>query len=553
VGHQCYAHKLLTGRATEFSTIRLRDGLSGFPKRSESVHDAFDTGHSSTAISAALGILVAREHHGESSHVIAVVGDGALSGGMAFEALNHAGHLARNLIIVLNDNQMSIGPNVGALSSYLSRVTATRLYQTLRRRIDTSVERIPVFGARLLDLIVRGKRSIKAFFFRERLFSDLGFEYVGPIDGHNIALMVDVFEQIRKLEKPIVVHLSTQKGRGYHQAELDPALYHGVSPFSVLDGKLEETGAVTYTDVFSRAVVEAAEREESIVAITAAMAKGTGLGAFRHRFPDRFFDVGICEQHALTFAAGLASEGLRPVVAIYSTFLQRGIDQLIHDIALPGFPVVCVADRAGVVPGDGETHQGIYDIALCRSLPGLTLLAPGSREDLSRMIEWSFSHDGPVVIRIAKSEAPAIRALDVAFEPGRGVFLRRSREETLVIAVGSMCAEVLASQSLLAERGITIDIYALRCVKPLQVVPLGEILFAYRRVYVVEEGVLPGGAGEAIVAAARSVGIDVPIETIGISGMFNARGSRDELLCGCRLDAVGIAERITEALGVEHL
>ncbi len=555
VGHQCYTHKLLTGRAADFHTLRTRDGISGFPKRSESEHDVFETGHSSTSLSAALGMLVGAERTGRDGRVVAVIGDGSLTGGMAFEALNHAGHLKRDLIIIVNDNQMSISPNVGALSSYLSRITATNLYQTIRRRIDTGVEKIPVFGRRLLDLIVRVKKGIKAFFFRESLFSDLGFEYVGPLDGHNIALLIKVLSNVRMLRKPIVVHVSTQKGRGYQLAELDPTLYHGLAPFSILDGKLEEKSSVSYTEVFSRRLIETAEHDESIAAITAAMARGTGLAPFRHRFPDRFYDVGICEQHAMTFSAGLAATGLTPVVALYSTFLQRAVDQLIHDVALPDYHVVCVADRAGVVPGDGETHQGIYDIALTRSLPGLTILAPGSREDLVRMLDTAFGMSGPVLIRFPKAEAPAIPELDVPLEPGRGVFLKRSLEDVLLIAVGGLCIEALESAALLRERGVGVDIYALRYVTPLDPMHLAELASGYRRIFIIEEGVVCGGAGEGVLAALNSAGVRTgagpSIDTIGIGGLFNARGTRRELLAGCRIDGAGIADRVAEGLGVE--
>ncbi|MBQ3965411.1 MAG: 1-deoxy-D-xylulose-5-phosphate synthase, partial [Treponema sp.] len=373
VSHQSYAHKLLTGRYELFDTLRKHGGISGFTRTQESEHDFFDNGHSSASLSQALGLLAAWELQERKGKVVAVIGDGALTGGMAFEALCHAGQLSKNLIVVLNDNQMSISPNNGSLSRYLSRLTMTRTYQSFRTRIDHLVDRIPNSERHLGKFISRVKRAFKGFLLSNNLFSDLGFEYVGPLDGHNIAEMEEVFKRVRNLSKPVVVHVRTIKGKGYSPAENDPATFHGIGPFQISDGTFEKFDTLSFTECFSRYIITAAEKNPKIVAITAAMAKGTGLDAFSRRFTDRFFDVGIAEEHAVTFAGGLAAGGMLPVTAIYSTFMQRSVDQIIHDVALSSRPVLLCLDRAGVVPSDGETHQGLFDIALLRPVPGLTL------------------------------------------------------------------------------------------------------------------------------------------------------------------------------------
>ncbi|MFP4443778.1 MAG: 1-deoxy-D-xylulose-5-phosphate synthase, partial [Spirochaetia bacterium] len=352
VGHQCYTHKILTGRKENFPTIRLENGLSGFPKRNESIHDSVETGHASTAISSALGILEGKRLRGIPGKVIAVVGDGALGGGLALEGMNHAGHLKKDLIIILNDNSMSINKNVGALSSYLSRLTATELYQNFRDRFDTLVNTIPKVGPDLMNMIDRFKKAVKAVAYKETLFSDLGFEYVGPIDGHNIRGLISVMNNIKNFSKPVVLHVKTVKGNGYSFAENDPASFHGISPFSVEDGKVEPPQDYTFTRAFSGSLLDLSETDEKIIAVTAAMAKGTGLLAFKEKYPRRFYDVGITEQHAVTFSSGLAAAGLKPVVAIYSTFLQRAVDQVIHDVAMPGHSVIFALDRSGLVGND---------------------------------------------------------------------------------------------------------------------------------------------------------------------------------------------------------
>ena len=565
-GHQCYTHKLLTGRGGSLDTIRLKGGLSGFPKRSESPHDIVETGHASTSISAALGIVAGRDLQGEKGRVVAIIGDGSFTGGMAFEAINHAGHLGKNLIVVLNDNQMSISPNVGALSGYLSRIAATQLYQSLRSRFDSSVSNFPLFGKRMMHLIDRLKKGMKAFFFKETLFFDLGFEYVGPIDGHNLQLLQTVFRNVRKLQKPVVVHVITQKGRGYSQAETDPTHFHGVGPFSIVDGKIEKKSSLSFSEVFSQAVIKEAESNPRVAAITAAMSHGTGLASFHERFPERFFDVGITEQHAITFAAGLALSGMRPVVAIYSTFLQRSVDQIIHDVALPGLPVMIGADRAGFVGGDGETHQGSYDISLLRPVPGLTILTPSSTEEVELMVSYCLSLEGPSVIRYPK--ASCLTADDSEggcppLEVGRGAYVRRVGGDLLILATGGIVREAVSASNRLAEKGIAADVFNLRFVKPFDVEFYLNLLAHYESAIVVEDGAQTGGAGEmllGIVAEAytsrgtnshdngSSAGIEARggpgLRIRGMPEIFDARGSREELLSVCGLDAAGISEMV---------
>ncbi|MDP3176636.1 MAG: 1-deoxy-D-xylulose-5-phosphate synthase, partial [Spirochaetaceae bacterium] len=410
----------------------------------------FDTGHASTSISAALGILQAKRLRGEPGKAVAVIGDGALTGGMALEALSHAGQLGLPLVVVLNDNKMSISPNVGALSRYLTVLTTTRRYQSFRSYVDSFIRRIPVIGPRLGGLIYRGKRAVKGLIFKENLFSDLGFEYAGPIDGHDLTAMIRVLRDARDLDRPVVVHVVTRKGKGFDLAEEDPSAYHGVPPQRAFGGEFEPRAAVSFTEAFSDALVCLGESDPKIVAITAAMTKGTGLEAFKVRYPSRFFDVGIAEQHAVTFAAGLASGGLKPVVALYSTFVQRSIDQVFHDVALPGLPVVLALDRAGAVGEDGETHQGIYDIPVLRAFPNMTILAPASAVELALCLEWALSSGGPVAVRYPKASCPREdAAYSTPLVRGRGVFVRRSGADTLIVAMGGLVSLAVEASDVL--------------------------------------------------------------------------------------------------------
>ncbi len=555
VGHQCYTHKLLTGRRDAFDTIRTRGGLSGFPKRSESEHDIMETGHSSTSISAGLGALAGKRIMGDTEgKVISVIGDGALTGGMAFEALNHAGHLGKDLIVVFNDNNWSIGPNVGGLSinsnlsklsAYVSGLSATPLYQKIRIKIDRGIRGIPVLGCKLYELVMRFKKALKAVFLKETIFSELGFEYVGPIDGHSISKLVDVLGAVKKLKKPVVVHVVTQKGKGYSLAEGDPASYHGVSPITNVDGKIERKQALTYTEVFAESLMALAEKNPSIAAISAAMCGGTGLSAFRRRWPERFFDVGIGEQHAVTFAAGLSIAGVRPVVAIYSTFMQRAVDQVIHDVALASLPVTFCLDRAGLVAADGETHQGVFDISLFLPVPGMTIMAPAGREEVPLMLEYAVSADGPCMIRYPKDAAlPLGEAGKQPLEPGRGVFLRKGRGDVLILGFGALVTHCLGAADILEREGLGMDVCNIRFAKPLDEEWLFNECSEYRTVFMIEDGSYRGGLGAHLASLFARYQPLTSYSHMGVPETFLAQASREELLETCGLDPQGIADRI---------
>jgi 1-deoxy-D-xylulose-5-phosphate synthase len=568
VGHQCYTHKLLTGRFGMFDTLRRANGMAGFPKRSESPHDVFNTGHSSTSISAALGILTGECIRGGDGRAVAVIGDGALTGGLAYEALSHAGQLSLPLVVVLNDNKMSIGPNVGALSKYLSRLSMQAKYQSFRRKFDAMAKSLPVIGEAFYDLVVRMKRAVKAVFYTDNFFVDLGFEYVGPIEGHHIQQMEQVFRDVRKLDRPVVIHVITQKGKGYGFAEDDPGSYHGVSSFSVSGGLVSGTGQplrgkddqdaaktrdVSFTGAFSAALQEAAARDDRVVAITAAMEKGTGLSPFKTRFPKRFFDVGIAEGHAVTFSAGLAVQGLRPVTAIYSTFIQRAVDQVIHDTCLQGLPVVFALDRSGFVGDDGETHQGLFDISLFRSVPNMTILAPASGRELRDMLIWALAEAGPVVIRYPKAACPLEEdAFSLPLEKGRGVFVHREDAPLCLAFTGSLYPQVREAADLLSRQGVEADLYNLRFLKPVDEDYLGNILRRYKMVVFIEEGIRQGGFGEY--AACLAVRLDSParILILGVEEGFVAQGSREELLRFNGLDGPAIASVVLKCVEQEE-
>jgi len=540
VGHQSYTHKLLTGRARLFHLIRKKNGLSGFPKRSESRHDIFDTGHSSTSLSAALGLLESRKRTGTKGKVVAIIGDGALTGGMAFEALSNVGQLGLPLIIILNDNKMSISPNVGALSRYLSRLAASLRYQKARAVIDNFVGSIPHFGPRLMSLIVRGKRAVKAILFKENLFSDLGFEYIGPIDGHNMPMLIRVMEQAKRLERPIVIHVVTTKGKGYEQAEEDPESFHGVSP-SCSD---TATSRPSFTATFGQTMSDLAAERSDIVAITAAMARGSGLSNMERNFPSRVYDVGIAEQHAVTFAAGLATGGLLPVVAIYSTFMQRAVDQVLHDVALPNLHVIFALDRAGAVGEDGETHQGFFDIALFKSLPNMTILAPSNAGELNMFMRHALSLRGPVLIRYPKGKVECEDETCMKLiTAGRGVMMRQTpRSSILVCALGPFAHVASRAIDRLAEEGIAVDLYSLRFACPIDEDYLAGLCGQYADIVTFEDGVSAGGVGESIasILARKSIGVRVSI--LGFGSIPPAQASRAELLHDAGFDEDGLCE-----------
>ena len=554
VGHQCYAHKILTGRFFDFSTLRKKGGIAGFPKLSESPHDVFNTGHASTSISAALGLLAAEKSLRGKGYAIAVIGDGALTGGLAYEALSHAGHLSLPLIVILNDNKMSISPNVGGLSKYLSRLSMKSKYQTFRRHFDAMAKKIPFIGEAFYDIVLRLKRAVKAVFYTDNFFVDLGFEYVGPIAGHNIQAMISVLEDVKKLNRPVVIHVITRKGKGYGYAEEEPDSYHGVSSFSV-DGGLSSAlknddikAGLTFTEAFSFAITNLAHTDKKIIAITAAMKTGTGLSAFARTFSSRFFDVGIAEEHAVTFAAGLAAGGLKPVVAIYSTFIQRTVDQIIHDVALQKLPVVFALDRAGLVADDGETHQGLFDIALFRSTPNMTILAPASASELSLMLSWALNEaEGPVIVRYPKIFCPEeCAAFSAPIKSGRGVFISRNEglKPICLFFTGSFYSEVIKAADILKKQGIDTDIYNLRFIKPVDEEYLVDLINGYTLSVFIEEGIKEGSFSEYAVSLTCKADTMVLAVKSGFLEEEKALGTREELLEVTELSGEKIAEKI---------
>ena len=592
VGHQCYAHKLLTGRLKDFSGLRKAGGIAGFPKRSESPHDQFNTGHASTSISAALGLLTADRIQGGRARAVAVIGDGALTGGLAYEALCHAGQSGLPLVVILNDNKMSISPNEGGLSKYLSRLSMKSKYQSFRRGFDKLIKRVPFIGDSFLDFVERLKRAVKAVFYTDNFFVDLGFEYVGPIDGHNIQGLVSVLEDVRRLDRPVVIHVLTRKGKGYKFAEDDPGSYHGVSAFSVNQGIVPSNPdtagkGLSFTEAFGAALLAAAERDNRVTALTAAMESGTGLTSFRKLFDSRFFDVGIAEEHAVTFASGLAARGLKPVAAIYSTFIQRAVDQIIHDAALQKLPITLALDRAGFVGDDGETHQGLFDIALFRSVPNTAILAPASESELRLMLDWALEdrgpdcninkekHDlgtfdtdgiqagqggvgdltgivglkdlpvGPVIIRYPKAKCPAeVPSFSLSLEWGRGVFVSGPREDSRICLAftGSLYAKIMDAAAILASMGIKADLYNLRFLKPVDENYLGSLISRYELMVFIEEGIASGGFVEFAVGLAGKQGGQAA--AIAVSDHFISQGTREELLRMNGLDGQGIADEV---------
>ncbi|MCQ2611266.1 MAG: 1-deoxy-D-xylulose-5-phosphate synthase [Treponema sp.] len=565
VSHQCYAHKLLTGRFEKFKGVRQHDGISGFTKMSESEHDYFDNGHASTSISSSLGLLTARSllsgENNPDAKVVAVIGDGSLTGGLAFEGLCHAGQLQKNLIVVLNDNQMSIGQNKGALSRYLSRMTMSSSYQNIRYGIDTFVQHIPFLNKPLSKFIYKFKRGLKGIFLSNNMFVDLGFEYVGPLDGHDISEMEMVFSRVKKLPRPVVVHILTKKGKGYKPAEHDPQSFHGIGPFNISDGLSEKYDTVSFTECFSNAIVKAGEKYPNLVAITAAMAKGTGLDAFARHFPNRFFDVGIAEEHAVTFAGGLAKGGIIPVVCIYSTFIQRSVDQIIHDVSLPDYHVIFMLDRAGAVPADGETHQGIFDIALFRPVPGLTILSPACACELEQCLETAIHAKGPVVIRYPKLSCPTeLEVFKAPFVNGRGLVVKASEfaasleadfenkesvEKTLVCCTGSMFSEVMVACRGALMKGTYADIYNIRYIKPFDEEYLLSVAKQYQKIVIVEDGIKEGGAGEYIQGLLALNGM-CNVKVLAFPQKYIGQGKRSEVLEDAGLSSSDIEKVIME-------
>jgi 1-deoxy-D-xylulose-5-phosphate synthase len=551
VGHQAYAHKLLTGRNAAFGSLRTLGGISGFPKRAESPHDAFDVGHSSTSISAALGLGVARDLSGGHNKVIAVIGDGSMTGGIAFEALNHAGELNKDLVVILNDNEMSISENVGALSNLLSRTITSEFVHKAKKELEAFLEKLPMFGKSALQIAKRAEESLKGLFTPGMLFEAFGFEYIGPIDGHNIPLLLETLENVKRFDDAVLIHVLTKKGKGYPAAEANPSLFHGVGPFDAATGKVlkGKGGASSYTAIFGQTMKKLAKENDKIVAVTAAMPDGTGLSPFAQAFPERFFDVGIAEQHAVTFAAGLAAEGFRPVVALYSSFLQRGFDQLAHDVCLQDLPVLFAIDRAGVVGSDGPTHHGVFDLSYLRVLPGLTVMAPKDENELQHMIATGLQLPGPSAVRYPRGPGYGV-PIDQILTPlpvGKGELLRNGCDGA-ILAVGTMVQPALQAAQALALEGVELAVMNVRFVKPLD----RELILSLTgtgHLFTVEENVLQGGFGTSVLELLEAEGVTgVAVTRLGFPDSFVEQGEQGELKALYGLDAAGIAQSIRQTV-----
>lgn len=544
VGHQSYTHKILTGRKDGFEHLRQFGGMSGFPKQSESDCDAFDTGHSSTSISVALGLAKARDLKKQDHKIFAVIGDGALSGGMAYEAMNNAARLKSNLVIVLNDNQMSISKNVGGMSSYLGKIRTNGNYTELKEEVENALSKLPHLGDKLTSRIRGIKDLIKRVFIPGMLFEDMGLTYIGPIDGHNIHQMVTAFQSASKMKEAVIVHVCTHKGKGYRPAEKNPSYFHGVSPFNIKDGSSRHNGetAKTYTDIFSDTILEAAKEREDIVAVSAAMPSGTGLTAMASKYPKRFFDVGIAEEHAVTFAAGMAAGGLKPVVAIYSTFLQRAYDQILHDVCIGKLPVVFAVDRAGLVGSDGETHQGIFDIAYLRSMPNMTVMAPKNAWELRQMMLFALEQNTPTAIRYSRGAAwEGLQDHQQEITMGKAEWICEGQEIAL-LAVGNMVETAMWVREHLKAEGQKVSVVNMRFVKPIDKEVLQKIKERHSKVVTLEEGVFNGGFGEAV--SAWYEGTPMRVLNIALPDQFIEHGSVTELKKKYGLDPESITQKI---------
>ncbi|HEY6838877.1 MAG TPA: 1-deoxy-D-xylulose-5-phosphate synthase [Geobacteraceae bacterium] len=550
VGHQAYTHKIITGRRDAFPTQRQYKGLSGFPKRCESPHDAFGAGHSSTSISAGLGMATAASLMGETGKAIAVIGDGSLTAGMAFEALNQAGHLRKNLIVILNDNEMSISKNVGAFSAFISRKLTGSYFRGLKKEMQGLIKGIPAIGGNILHFARKAENSLKGFLTPSSLFEALGFDYIGPIQGHSIPDLVEVLKNVRTLDGPVLVHVVTTKGKGYLPAEQNPAQFHGVGPFDVESGKVTAAkgGAQSYTAVFGATMVKLANEDKRVVAITAAMPDGTGLTPFAKALPERFFDVGIAEQHALTFAAGLAADGMRPVAAIYSSFTQRAYDQLFHDICLQKLPVTIALDRAGLVGDDGPTHHGVFDFSYLRHLPEMTVMAPKDENELRHMVKTAIDSGRPMAVRYPRGNGYGV-PLDqelVALPIGKGELLAEG-DDVAIIAIGVTVRPALEAAILLRDQGIHAAVVNARFVKPLD---RDLILQQARRtgcLVTVEENALQGGFGSAVLELLADEGLSgVRVKRLGIPDSYIEQGSQAQLRADLGLDTPGIVAAVAD-------
>ncbi len=544
VGHQSYAHKLLTGRRERFHTLRQYGGICGFTRMSESPYDAFSTGHSSTSISAGLGIACAKRLKNDNKKVIAVIGDGSMTAGLAYEGLNQAGDINKNILVILNDNDMSIAHNVGAVSSLLSRTFSAKYLQDFKKEVGDFLKSLPKFGDDIYQFAKRSKESFKTFITPGMLFEAFNFEYFGPINGHKLDHLIDILNNVKCLREPVLLHVTTKKGKGYPPSEKNPVYFHGVGCFNTDTGESinEDCTIPTYTQVFGQALLKMASENDKIIAVTAAMPEGTGLSNFAHTYPDRFFDVGIAEQHAVTFAAGLATEGFRPFVAIYSTFLQRAFDQILHDVCIEALPVVFAVDRGGIVGEDGATHNGVFDLSYLRSLPNMVVMAPKDENELCRMLATAVSHNGPIAVRYPRGTGEGVKSQnqDIPIPIGKGEVLKKG-DDILILAIGQSVNEALIAHTMLKEQGISATIVNARFVKPLDTDLIGDLSRKIPRIITVEENVRQGGFGSAVLECLSDLGISgFRLKCIGLPDTFIEHGSQKFLRSKYRIDASAI-------------
>lgn len=546
VGHQAYTHKILTGRKEQFATLRKTGGLSGFPKRKESDCDAFDTGHSSTSISAGLGLVQARDLKGENYQVVSVIGDGALTGGMAYEALNNAAELKKNFIIILNDNEMSITRNVGGMSSYLDHIRMAAPYTELKMGVTNALKKIPKVGDGMVDALHKTKSSIKQLVIPGMLFENMGLTYLGPVDGHDMRQLGKVLQEAKRKQGPVLVHVLTEKGRGYEPAMRHPARFHGAAPYEIETGLPKSKGNPSYTDIFSTVMRKIGDREPDVVAVSAAMVPGTGLKRFGNMFPDRLFDVGIAEEHAVTFAAGLALGGLRPVVAIYSSFLQRAIDQILHDVCMQNLSVVFAVDRAGLVGSDGETHHGCFDLSYLSMMPNMTVMAPKNKWELSDMMKFAIRQNGPVAIRYPRGEAyTGLEEYRAPIEMGKAEVLEKGKE-IAILAVGNMVRTAVQVTENLRKKGYEPTLVNMRFVKPLDTELLDIIKEDHSLIVTMEENVKSGGFGEQVMTYYGSRMHGPAVRIVAIEDRFVPHGSVEDLMRQQQMDSDSVTERVLQ-------
>ena len=547
VGHQSYVHKMLTGRKEQFDSLRQYAGLSGFPKRRESEYDAFNTGHSSTSIAAALGIATADEQQGINSTVVAVIGDGALTGGLAVEALNNATKIKRNLIIILNDNEMSISENVGGMSAYLSRMRAGESYIEFKSGVHRTLDKIPSVGPRISRQLHRTKNSIKQFFVPGMLFENIGIKYFGPVDGHNIDDMVKLINEAKNIDQAVMIHVKTIKGKGYGPAMRNPELFHGIGSFNMRTGEPDhKSDGSDYSDIFGKAMLHLAEKNDKVVAITAAMSSGTGLNAFRDKYPERFYDVGIAEEFATTFAAGLAVEGMKPYFAVYSSFLQRAYDQIAHDVCIQNLPVTFCIDRAGLVGNDGETHQGIFDISYLSSIPNMNIFAPKNGKELEQVLCFASKFHAPLAIRYPKGKAfDGLDEFDAPIVLGKSEMIYKERD-IAILAVGSMMENALKVRELLKEQGKNVTLVNVRFIKPIDEEMLAELCEDHSCLITMEENVITGSYGMAVLRYINQQRKNVRVINIALPNSNVEQGSRAEQFKECGIDVPSIMKRLEE-------